>query len=94
MLLDMCALNHILLDSGGPNCSGGSILANFVSCPSGPIKNATIHAVVRSDEQVQSLLKLGVNVIQTDLSDEKAVVDAVLLYKSIYTIQNVPHQTA
>lgn len=33
---------------------------------------------MRSDDQIKALSKLGVNVIQLDLSNEAAVIDAVL----------------
>jgi hypothetical protein len=58
--------------------SGGSIVADFISRTSGPIKEATISTTVRSDEQVQALSNLGINVIKLDLSDKQAVLDAVL----------------
>jgi uncharacterized protein YbjT (DUF2867 family) len=43
-----------------------------------PIKTAKITATVRSAEQVQSLAKLGVNVIELDLNNEEATKKAVL----------------
>lgn len=62
--------------------SGGSLLADFLSRESGPIKDSRIHVVVRSKEQAEHLSKLdGVSVIQLDLSDEAGVRDAVLKSK-------------
>lgn len=39
---------------------------------------ATLSTTVRSEAQVQSLSKLGIKVLQIDLSDEASVVDAIL----------------
>ncbi|KAF2251858.1 NAD(P)-binding protein [Trematosphaeria pertusa] len=69
--------NNILI-TGAAGYIGGSVLANFISRTSGPIKAAQISAAVRSEEQAQKLSKLGVNVIQVDLVDETAVKEAVL----------------
>lgn len=63
-------------------CSGDSVLATFISHTSGPIRGADIHAAVRTDEQVQQLLKLGINVVQVDLSNEAAVLDVIIRHES------------
>ena len=42
-----------------------------------------ICAVVRSTEQAKALSSLGINVLQFDLADEQAVVEAFLLHKSM-----------
>lgn len=69
---------HFLSQANG-NCSGGSVLADLISRKSGPISESRIYAIVRSDEQVQSLSKLDrVNPIQLDLNNEVAVTEAVL----------------
>ncbi|KAI1137283.1 NAD(P)-binding protein [Hypoxylon sp. FL0543] len=70
-------MTHNILITGAAGFIGGSLLAEFVSRTSGPIKDAKISAAVRTEEQAQSLSKLGVNVIQIDLSDEAAVSEAV-----------------
>ncbi|OKL63856.1 hypothetical protein UA08_01113 [Talaromyces atroroseus] len=70
-----------ILITGAAGYIGGSVLADFISRTSGPIKAARLSAAVRSDEQVQSLSKLGVNVIQVDLGDETAVKEVVISNK-------------
>ncbi|KAI1414112.1 NAD(P)-binding protein [Hypoxylon sp. FL1857] len=69
---------HNTLITGAAGYIGGSLLAEFVSRTSGPIKESTISAAVRTEEQAQRLSKLGVNVIQVDLSNETAVSEAML----------------
>ena len=44
-------------------------------------------AAVKREEQVQSLSKLGINVIQLDLSNEAAVNEAVLRNESVLEYQ-------
>lgn len=60
----------------------------------GPIKETTIYGAVRSQDQVDAVSKLGINVIQVDLYNEKYVLESVLsnkstfankLHKSVYT---------
>ncbi|KAI9704644.1 MAG: hypothetical protein M1820_005392 [Bogoriella megaspora] len=68
---------HNILITGAAGYIGGSVLADFISRINGPIKGANIFAVVRSEEQVQSLSKLGVRTIQVDLTNERAVTEAV-----------------
>ncbi|KAF2181555.1 NAD(P)-binding protein [Zopfia rhizophila CBS 207.26] len=68
-----------ILITGAAGYIGGSILADFLSRTSSPIKDSRIYATVRSEEQAQRLSKIdGVNVIQVDLSDEASVSEAVL----------------
>ena len=65
--------------------SGGSIIADFISRTTGPIKNSQISAIVRTDEQVQRLSKLkGVQPLKVDLNDAASIAEAVLRYKSIF----------
>lgn len=42
------------------------------------MKKENIIAAVRSEEQVKSLSKLGITVLQLDLTDESAVVESLL----------------
>ncbi|KAM0324637.1 hypothetical protein ACHAQA_008028 [Verticillium albo-atrum] len=67
-----------ILITGAAGFIGGSVLADFTSRTSGPISSSNITAVVRSEDQIPALAKLGVNVIQLDLKDEDAVTQAVL----------------
>ncbi|VUC22173.1 unnamed protein product [Clonostachys rosea] len=67
-----------VLITGTSGFIGGSLLADLLSRTDGPIKNAKIFAAARSDEQVESVSKLGINVLQIDLMDEKSVLNAVL----------------
>ncbi|KAI1087270.1 NAD(P)-binding protein [Rostrohypoxylon terebratum] len=67
-----------ILITGAAGYIGGSVLAEFLSRIDSPIKATKLSAAVRTDEQAQRLSKLGVNVIQLDLSDEAAVTSAVL----------------
>jgi hypothetical protein len=60
--------------------SGGSLVADFVASKKIDRKNIT--ATVRSEEQAKILSKLGINVLQLDLADEKAVVENVLAHNS------------
>lgn len=64
--------------------SGGSLLADLLARTDGPIKNAKIFAAARSDEQVKSVSKLGINVLQVDLTDEKSVLDGIVRNESMY----------
>ncbi|CAM1505956.1 Fc.00g115930.m01.CDS01 [Cosmosporella sp. VM-42] len=67
-----------ILITGAAGYIGGSIIAELLSRTSGPIQSLNISAAVRSQDQVQSLSKLGINVIQMNLADETAVNEAVL----------------
>jgi len=64
------------------DASGGSIVTDFISRTSGPIKGINITAPVRTEEQVENLSKLGINAIHADLSDEAAITKAVLTNES------------
>jgi uncharacterized protein YbjT (DUF2867 family) len=46
------------------------------------IKKEHISAAVRTEEQAKALNKLGINVLQLDLTDEKAVVESLLRHQS------------
>ncbi|KAK7409299.1 hypothetical protein QQX98_008539 [Neonectria punicea] len=67
-----------LLITGAAGYIGGSILSDFINRATGPIKSANIIAAVRSEEQVEILAKLGTNVVQLDVADERATKEAVL----------------
>ncbi|RDW65612.1 hypothetical protein BP5796_10304 [Coleophoma crateriformis] len=67
-----------ILITGAAGYIGGSLVADFLAGNSPLIKKDQIHAVVRSDEQAQALSKLGVHVLQLDLTDEDAVVESLL----------------
>ncbi|KAI1448839.1 NAD(P)-binding protein [Annulohypoxylon stygium] len=67
-----------ILITGAAGYIGGSVLSEFLSRTDSPIKATKLSAVVRTEEQAQKLAKLGVNVIEIDLSDEAAVTNAVL----------------
>ena len=47
------------------------------------MKEAHIIAAVRSEEQAKSLSKLGINVLQLDLTDENAVLETVVGHDSM-----------
>ena len=61
---------------------GGSIVADFLASNNTLIKREHISAAVRSEEQAKALSKLGINVLQLDLTDEKAVVESLLRHDS------------
>jgi saccharopine dehydrogenase-like NADP-dependent oxidoreductase len=46
------------------------------------LKRSRITAVVRSDEQAKLLSESGINVLQLDLTDEKAVVESLVKHNS------------
>ncbi|KAF2792902.1 NAD(P)-binding protein [Melanomma pulvis-pyrius CBS 109.77] len=71
-------MSQNILITGAAGYIGGSILADLIARSSSLIKKANISAAVRSEEQVQALSKLGINVLRLDLSDEKAVAEAVI----------------
>ncbi|GAP86000.1 putative NAD dependent epimerase dehydratase family protein [Rosellinia necatrix] len=69
-----------ILITGAAGYIGGSLVASLVSENAHlPAKN--IFAAVRTDEQVQSLQPLGINVLQLDLKDEESVAEAVLKHE-------------
>jgi len=57
---------------------GGSIIADFLSSSNEVLKSSRIIAAVRSDEQAKLLSESGLNVLQLDLTDEKAVVESLV----------------
>jgi hypothetical protein len=61
---------------------GGSIIADFLSSSSPVLKRSRITAAVRSDEQAKLLSESGINVLQLDLTDEKAVVESLVKHNS------------
>ncbi|CAH0025986.1 unnamed protein product [Clonostachys rhizophaga] len=73
----MTSASNVLI-TGTSGFIGGSLLADLLARADSPIKNAKLFAAARSDEQVKSVSKLGINVLQVDLTDEKSVLDAVV----------------
>ncbi|KAI0384227.1 NAD(P)-binding protein [Hypomontagnella monticulosa] len=71
-------MSQNILITGAAGYIGGSLLAELIAHTSGPIKTTKISAAVRSEEQVQKLSKLGVNVVRVDLNNETAIKEAVL----------------
>ncbi|MCJ1432429.1 hypothetical protein MMC27_001785 [Xylographa pallens] len=69
-----------ILITGAAGYIGGSIVADFLANNNNLIRKAHIVAAVRSEEQAKSLSKLGITVLQLDLTDENAVVEALLRY--------------
>jgi uncharacterized protein YbjT (DUF2867 family) len=55
----------------------------------GILKNAGIHAAVRSDEQGQSLSALGVTVARLDLSDKTLVENYLISHDSQFSQPNL-----
>ncbi|VUC32934.1 unnamed protein product [Clonostachys rosea] len=73
----MAHVKNVLV-TGGAGFIGGSVVATLIARTTGPVKKINISTIIRSDDQAKALSKLGINVIQTDLSDEKAILEAVL----------------
>ncbi|CAI6092743.1 unnamed protein product [Clonostachys chloroleuca] len=73
-------MSHVknVLVTGGAGFIGGSVVATLIARNTAPVKDINISTVIRSDDQAKALSKLGINVIQADLFDEKAILDAVL----------------
>ncbi|KAL5378872.1 hypothetical protein DPSP01_008805 [Paraphaeosphaeria sporulosa] len=71
-------MSHVknILVTGAAGYIGGSILADFLSRPD-LLAPAKLHAVVRSEEQLQALSKLNVSVLNFELDDSAAVAAAV-----------------
>lgn len=74
--------------------SGGSIVADLLSVKEGTLKNAGIHAAVRSAEQGQSLSALGVTVARLDLSDKKLVENYLVSHDSQFSKSMYSSETA
>lgn len=58
--------------------SGGSLLTDLLKAQASPVQNAVITAAVRSADQAAKVAKLGINVIQLDITNAKAVNEAVI----------------
>ncbi|KAI4863797.1 NAD(P)-binding protein [Hypoxylon rubiginosum] len=71
-------MSQNILITGAAGYIGGSVLAELASRRNGLIKTLNISAAVRSEEQAQSLSKLGVNVVRVDLRDEAAISEVIL----------------
>ncbi|KAF2738011.1 NAD(P)-binding protein [Polyplosphaeria fusca] len=83
-----------ILVTGAAGYIGGSVLTEFASQTTGPIKGSTLHAAVRTDEQVKAVSGPGVNAIQLDFSNQKAVTEAVLNNKIdivVHTASSMVH---
>ena len=63
---------------------GGSIVADLLASNNSLLRKQHIHAAVRSKEQTDTLVKLGINVLQLDLTDEEAVVKSLVERNSMY----------
>jgi hypothetical protein len=72
----MLPFNHICNRTVLNKCSGGSILADFLSRPD-LLTTTKLYAVVRSEEQFQALSKLSLSVLKFELDEEAAVAAAV-----------------
>ncbi|KAI1190690.1 hypothetical protein F5B17DRAFT_386199 [Nemania serpens] len=66
-----------VLVTGAAGFIGGSVITALLS-GNAPLPAKNIFALVRSDEQEQSLQALGIRVLQFDLLNEEAVIEAVL----------------
>lgn len=67
-----------LLITGAAGYIGGSVLAALASNNDSKVEKQDITAVVRSDEQVKALSKLGVKVLKLDLNDETGLKAAII----------------
>ena len=67
---------------------GGSIVADFLASGNTLLDKDHIIATVRSEEQAKELSKLGINVLQLNLTDEKSVMENVLRYDSMKCLRN------
>ena len=57
-------------------------MADFLASSNTLIKKQRIIATVRSEEQAKAVSKLGISVLQLDLTDEEAVVESFLHHES------------
>ncbi|CAH0040236.1 unnamed protein product [Clonostachys rhizophaga] len=73
----MAHVKNVLV-TGGAGFIGGSVVATLIARTTAPVKDLNVSTVIRSEDQAKALSKLGINVIQADLFDEKAILDAVL----------------
>ncbi|KAL4778429.1 hypothetical protein BJX76DRAFT_143798 [Aspergillus varians] len=67
-----------ILITGAAGYIGGSLVADFLSDNSPAISKDQIIAAVRSQEQADALAKLDIPVLQLDLADKDAVLEAIL----------------
>ncbi|CAL5871785.1 uncharacterized protein PFLUO_LOCUS6038 [Penicillium psychrofluorescens] len=67
-----------ILITGAAGYIGGSIIADFLASKTTSIGADRLVAAVRSENQANSLSKLGISVLRLDLADEDAVVESVL----------------
>ncbi|KAJ4256785.1 hypothetical protein NW762_008881 [Fusarium torreyae] len=70
-------MSQNILITGAAGYIGGSIIADFLNKHSSEVNGNQIFATVRSDEQAEALLRLGVNILKLDLTDEQGVTDSV-----------------
>ncbi|RYC54659.1 hypothetical protein CHU98_g11551 [Xylaria longipes] len=66
-----------ILVTGAAGYIGGSVVAALLSA-NAQLPKENLFAAVRTEEQAQSLQSLGINVLQLNLQDEKAVAEAVV----------------
>ncbi|KXS94225.1 hypothetical protein AC578_10919 [Pseudocercospora eumusae] len=66
-----------ILVAGAAGYIGGSVLTHLAAGQVDSIHKDNLFAVVRSTAQVEAIRKLGVNVIQLDLEDARAVMQTV-----------------
>ncbi|KAJ5167023.1 uncharacterized protein N7482_005804 [Penicillium canariense] len=67
-----------ILITGAGGYIGGSIAAHLLAKTNGLIQKDQVIAAVRSKEQADAVSKLGIRVLQLDLSNEKDVTESVL----------------
>ncbi|MCJ1329775.1 hypothetical protein MMC10_006455 [Thelotrema lepadinum] len=70
-----------ILITGAAGYIGGSLVTDFLAGTTIRIEKDRINAAVRSEEQAKAVSRQGVNVLQLDLTNEKAVVDSLLTHK-------------
>ncbi|KAL3480460.1 hypothetical protein BJX99DRAFT_254451 [Aspergillus californicus] len=69
-----------ILITGAAGYIGGSLIGDFLSAKTPSISKDQLVAAVRSTEQADALSKLDIPVLQLDLADENAVIDAILYH--------------
>lgn len=70
-------------------CRGGSVLADLLKDQASSIGRGKLVGAVRSEEQANALAKLGIPVLQLDLTNEKSLAEAILDHDSEHGISNL-----